>query len=398
MNSVDTMDVTYKRGFEHNYLIVKGDDNTAEIRKNNYRIRMMLENRIDNFLKLDMKMNEGIYDYYYEISGMQPLSRVFEHREMKYADLKAIICGIEQAYNSSFEYMLEGEHFVLKPEYIYMNVETKEMEFMYYPDYSLSLQEAFMSIGEYILDRVDHQDSEAVVVAYQLFKTIRAGCFTIKELVSIVEVNGGKSSSETVKMNDDLVDEKENPLLESSIDILQEIDKQDNINLSTKRNKSIWEGIFGKSKSKERSRVHSDNSQYGNMSIEKQTLSSPSQNEDGFKPTPETYGKTMVLMPERSLCEHILIYKNKGKEEIFKLTQLPVTIGKKADMVDIALNDSSVSRIHCEIFDEGDVVYIKDCNSTNGTFINGMQLDAEERISLEVGDELTIGKVRLEYR
>ena len=38
-----------------------------------------------------------------------------------------------------------------------------------------------------------------------------------------------------------------------------------------------------------------------------------------------------------------------------------------------------------------------DLNSTNGTFINGVRLEQEEVASLEDGDELRFGNVRMKY-
>lgn len=51
-----------------------------------------------------------------------------------------------------------------------------------------------------------------------------------------------------------------------------------------------------------------------------------------------------------------------------------VRIGRANDN-DIVRNDNSVSRYHCEIhFDEFGNAFLKDCNSTNGTFVNGNKI------------------------
>lgn len=57
---------------------------------------------------------------------------------------------------------------------------------------------------------------------------------------------------------------------------------------------------------------------------------------------------------------------------------------------DIIINESSISRAHLEVFVDTDGnVFITDLNSTNGTFINGLQLKGDSM--LRRGDVLTLG-------
>ncbi len=42
--------------------------------------------------------------------------------------------------------------------------------------------------------------------------------------------------------------------------------------------------------------------------------------------------------------------------------------------------------------------FIQDCNSTNGTFLNGMELKGDEMAILSKNDEIEIGHVKLSYR
>ncbi|HET9929912.1 MAG TPA: FHA domain-containing protein, partial [Polyangiaceae bacterium] len=41
---------------------------------------------------------------------------------------------------------------------------------------------------------------------------------------------------------------------------------------------------------------------------------------------------------------------------------------------DLALSDATVSRVHCELRAQSDGVVVKDCGSTNGTFVEGVRL------------------------
>lgn len=60
---------------------------------------------------------------------------------------------------------------------------------------------------------------------------------------------------------------------------------------------------------------------------------------------------------------------------------------------DLRLGSSRVSRAHCCVALQGSVVVVRDLASTNGTFVNGLRVDAA---SLSEGDEL--GIAHLIYR
>jgi pSer/pThr/pTyr-binding forkhead associated (FHA) protein len=61
--------------------------------------------------------------------------------------------------------------------------------------------------------------------------------------------------------------------------------------------------------------------------------------------------------------------------------------------VDICVKDQSISRIHARIDYNGASYTVTDLNSTNGTYVNGMQLDPNETVELTEGDEVRFGEL-----
>lgn len=51
------------------------------------------------------------------------------------------------------------------------------------------------------------------------------------------------------------------------------------------------------------------------------------------------------------------------------ISKANMTVGRKEDN-DIVIDNAAVSGHHCKIYSEGDVFYVEDTNSTNGTFLN----------------------------
>jgi len=60
--------------------------------------------------------------------------------------------------------------------------------------------------------------------------------------------------------------------------------------------------------------------------------------------------------------------------------------GKKADLT---IEDNSISALHAEFLFEGKKVFVKDLNSTNGTFVNDKKI--KKSVELEEGDVIRIG-------
>jgi len=76
---------------------------------------------------------------------------------------------------------------------------------------------------------------------------------------------------------------------------------------------------------------------------------------------------------------------NKGKN--YDLQETPLTVGREDNQI-IQILDQGVSRAHAEIFRLGEMCFIRDLNSTNGTFVNDVKITEE---SLKAGDEMLIG-------
>lgn len=81
------------------------------------------------------------------------------------------------------------------------------------------------------------------------------------------------------------------------------------------------------------------------------------------------------------------------------LRTLPVTIGKAQSYADVILSDPSISRVHARIYkgEEGSIE-IRDLDSTNGTWINGIRLMPNEKGTVHRGDEVRFGNMEYEYR
>ena len=79
--------------------------------------------------------------------------------------------------------------------------------------------------------------------------------------------------------------------------------------------------------------------------------------------------------------------------ERIEIRYFPFVIGKQEDLVDFCLKEETVSRLHVRLDREGESFWVTDLNSTNGTMVNGKQLEANETALIQPGDELLIAKI-----
>ena len=70
------------------------------------------------------------------------------------------------------------------------------------------------------------------------------------------------------------------------------------------------------------------------------------------------------------------------------------TMGR-SDNAEIRVDDPFASSAHARIFPRSEFMYVEDMGSTNGTYLNGRQVKAAER--LKVADVIRIGDSEYRY-
>lgn len=99
-----------------------------------------------------------------------------------------------------------------------------------------------------------------------------------------------------------------------------------------------------------------------------------------------------------------LLIKQLGLKVIADITET-ITIGRSTtdiipppfiDLRPFGAEALGVSRKHLRITLEGDMLYVEDNRSANGTFLNGQRLEANVRHSVRHGDEIALGLMEIE--
>ena len=86
----------------------------------------------------------------------------------------------------------------------------------------------------------------------------------------------------------------------------------------------------------------------------------------------------------------IFIFSGYGHNQSFDLVGNSVFIGRSEEN-DIQISDMSVSRRHLEIIEKGNLFYIKDLSSQNGTYVNGTRINPDEYYEIKESNPIVIG-------
>ncbi|HBQ21733.1 MAG: hypothetical protein A2Z91_03170 [Deltaproteobacteria bacterium GWA2_38_16] len=122
-----------------------------------------------------------------------------------------------------------------------------------------------------------------------------------------------------------------------------------------------------------------------------------------FTPTSQSFPLTLEenedkIKEETKITSHIqakiIILKGTSTYQSYDLLGKEITLGRD-NACDIALDDPKISREHAKIFLKGNTYYLKDCGSTNGTFLNHHPITAETPITSS--DQIQLGDCILQF-
>lgn len=173
------MKAEYKRDITGNYLILYADEepDTAS-----YQMRMLVGNTIPSILKCRVQGVDGKFRVCFDITSRQSVGSLFEEKKMGYQDLCMILGGFIQIMDELSEYLLNPERLVVKPEFMYVDLEKRQLYFCYLPGYAEDIRQKFQELTEYILPKLDHEDQKAVMLGYGVYRRALEDSFHLEHI------------------------------------------------------------------------------------------------------------------------------------------------------------------------------------------------------------------------
>lgn len=357
------MDVRYKRDLNSNYMILTSAETDREV----YEVRMITENRIYGFLPCVSQEHESCVEYYYEITGRQNMGLVYERRKLTCKQLRGLLRELERILEAAREYLLTPNHFILTPEYMYFHTKSEKLSLCYYPDYEKDIRESFLDLAEYLLGKLDKSDTEGIEFGYDLYQCALEPNFSLLDVLH-----------QHARLEEPEPAETEKAVSEPAPSVQEEILEKT----------GSWKNFF---KKKQKKPCLED------YVAEAERLGSGSvlflKEQDEIKPARK---ETTFLQPKKR--EGLILQSRDPEYPDMEMTGDSFLIGKRRGSVDGCIPAPTISRIHARITKEGEVYFLEDLNSTNGTWAEQRQLDPYELFPLEDGMRVTFASAEYEVR
>lgn len=158
-------------------MILEGESEDKE----DYQVVMLEENEIPGILNMDVRYLDNQSQYYYDVSGKTSFKTLHEKVSLNLEDMKRLVTDLLQVIQELKRYMLDGEHILLEPEYIYSDSE--HFFFCYYPSAKQDVRRDFHTLTEFFVREVDYKDEEGVHFAYTLHKNTMEENYSIEDIM-----------------------------------------------------------------------------------------------------------------------------------------------------------------------------------------------------------------------
>ena len=375
------MQVEYKKEWMDTYLWVLPDNRTEE----SYEEKMILYNSGGGRLEFSRQEKEGEEYFCYKVTGKKALNSIYAVLPIGERQIRSILKQLFAALEDGKELLLSEDDFVLSPNYIFATLPQMDVELCYVPGYGVPLREQLEGLFEYLLNRVDYEDKQAVNLLYDCYMFCmkeKGGLTEIKKLLSkespgekMPVSKQGMQKAEIAEIRQ--VHSSTVPGTPASADktvvypeIRESIGKKA---VSGSYVSWLAERLFPW-KRREPAMVAEEPAEYR---VEKQEESRAEESD-----------RTVLLSAIKKPEGPELICEQTG--EVIPLTKFPFYVGSAGEYADLVSMAEGVSRIHCCISKKEEKYYLSDLNSTNGTYLNGTEVVPGKDALLSANDEIRI--------
>ncbi len=440
------MQIRYQKDFNHSYLMIEAE---GEVEMETYPIRLLLGNSIDALLPCKIQTLNGTKEFCYEITGRQSVAARFSQNKIREGALRDLLLGFMKAISTIQTFLMDTDQLVVLPEYMYYDEEKEILKLCYLPGYAKDIQTQFRELLEYFLPLIDHQDSEAVVMGYGIYRQTMEDGFSLDQMKEYLyrehrEEEEVQAAVEQKSVEEDIQEEERKWRQE----VFQE--HEEHSEKTQEKNTASWETVLvsavwtivllgicvlrylgylpfltfpmllsifivalgvltvntylrkrHKTKEGQKAVVQASIQWPGKKAVEPEEIQKIYQEEKlDFSTNTGTFddktgsasvdlGDTQPL-PKLNLPKggRLVSKKPECLPDIELMGDLTI-LGKLRGTADVVIPQPTVSRIHAKIRRVDQEYYLTDLNSRNGTYLNGKQISNDENRRITQGDEIS---------
>lgn len=177
------MEVSYSRRLDYQYMMIETDEEA----RSDYRLSMLINNRINGFLPVHVQQMNGKSTLSYEITSLENLPEFLDARKITYDEMVSLLLQFCSAVSEVGRYLLDGEGILLEPQYIYVSKSLERIRFCYYPYQHMPLHQSVNVLCRFLIDHIDYDDRRSLELAYGLFQESLRENLSISVIVGCIK-------------------------------------------------------------------------------------------------------------------------------------------------------------------------------------------------------------------
>lgn len=394
----ENMEVTYRRNLHKSYMCIQEQEEDKEA----YELHMLKNVRVPYLLRMEIIVTEGRKQYWYDISGKQQLEDYLSGKKMDYGILWNLLYTIRELCFVLPEYLLRENGICLVSEYIYINLENEGLYFTYLPFWNQNLPEAFEHYMEQILRKIDHQDSAATELGYQVYQRCMVKNADIQGILQSVikKEKTDQPEKEIIKTIDTELEEisygdveEEKKYFDFSKYCLKKAPwifeflsnfREKNLEEENKKENSVKENSLKEKVLKKKFLRKRHLTEIPKKKVaEKEEFT---EGKEEFTAGKEPIHPTEILGVCSQELKGKLIYQGMHNCEDIWVEGETFLLGKNRQQANGIIEAEGISRLHARISRQEGIYYLEDLNSTNGTYLNGEPVEYHQKKKLCKGD------------
>ena len=174
-----TVEIEYRRDINNNYMVIRGCDG---LRDKGYWIKMLSCQPIEGILAIERRVIDNQTYYYYDITSKQSMSNILSKATLSCSQVKQLLYSIIATIEEAYDYLLSEDDFVLKADLIYMDINFSKAYLCYYSGYGKHIKDQMADLIEFIMNKVDYRDKEAVYLVYSMYSASKQDTFAFCHL------------------------------------------------------------------------------------------------------------------------------------------------------------------------------------------------------------------------
>lgn len=408
----------YKREGINYYIVIE-----QEV-ENQLELKMLSRNQPKALLPIEVRNQNGRTYFYYDITNQKNLKKITEKTALSYIEIKTLFESIFETIEMTKEYLLEADSLLFEEEMIY---KADNYRFIYLPGRRRNIVNQIQELVSYLMDKINHQDQEAVVYIYGLYRIVREGNFDIESLRNLEYKKEENPYNQIMEKHRQQKDELDTMLCQQEEKKVEEQDlihkeKMAQSKMELKKGSKfftsilrwiplaflalllIYEGyyMYGKAASIEIQILCIFTFScfvvyliilfwWMKRKKEKKKIDKLFANLE--KQNNAAYSNETTVLDEAYVGRKLAKLSPLSEKDGYPIfiTKKQFLIGNMLGNADGKIDKKQISRMHALIEKKEDKFFIRDLKSTNGTMVNGIFLREEESIGIKDGDEIEFG-------